>query len=309
VNFSDGTLTWRELAVDATAALVAGGVDNAEVEARWMVEDTAGLAPGGLTTDGPDPATVGGVRRVEGMVARRCAGEPLQYVLGHWAFRTLDLMVDPRVLIPRPETEQVVEVVLAELDRLTVMSARGDGPTVGRRPVVVDLGTGSGAIALSVASERPGVEVVATDRSTDALAVAAANLAGLGMAGASVQVWEGDWFDALARHRPDLAGAVDVVVSNPPYVAADEALPDEVVDHEPPGALVAGPRGTEDLERIIGGAGRWLAPHGVLVVECAPRQAAALAAFARANGFPEVGVAPDLAGRDRMVVARRLPSA
>ena len=289
------------LTADTTTALAAGGVENAAAEAGWMVEDATGLDPGGLALEGDQPATVGAVRRVRAMVERRLAGEPLQYVLGHWSFRRLDLLVDARVLIPRPETEEVVEVALAELDRLVA-----DAPLdVGRAPVVVDLGTGSGAIALSVAVERPGTEVVATDRSADALAVAAANLAGIGMAGARVQLCEGDWFDALERHRPDLQGRVDLLVSNPPYIGSAEQLPAEVVDHEPLSALVAGERGTEALEHLIRGASRWLAPAGVLVLECAPQQAAALAAFARAHGFTPVDVVADLTGRDRMVVARR----
>jgi release factor glutamine methyltransferase len=171
--------------------------------------------------------------------------------------------------------------------------------------VVVDLGTGSGAIALAVAVERPGTEVVATDRSADALAVAAANLAGIGTAAASVQLCEGHWFDALERHRPDLAAGVDVIVSNPPYIAAGEDLPPEVADFEPVGALVAGARGTESLEQLVRGASRWLRSDGVLVLECAPRQAPAVAALARAHAFPSVDVVPDLTGRDRAVVARR----
>ena len=293
------------LTADTAAALAAGGVENAVAEAGWLVEDAAGLDPGGLAVEGHQPATVGAVRRVEAMVARRLAGEPLQYVLGHWSFRRLDLLVDARVLIPRPETEEVVEVALTELDRLVASTTPDTPPAVGGFPVVVDLGTGSGAIALSVAVERPGTQVVATDRSADALAVAAANLAGIGMAGARVQLCEGDWFDALERHRPDLQGRVDLLVSNPPYIGSAEQLPAEVVDHEPLSALVAGERGTEALEHLIRGASRWLAPAGVLVLECAPQQAAALAAFARAHGFTPVDVVADLTGRDRMVVARR----
>lgn len=289
------------LADDAAAALEAAGVDNARSEATWMVEDAAGLDPGALVIEGDAPATIGAVRRTRAMVDRRIGGEPLQYVLGHWSFRSLDLMVDPRVLIPRPETEEVVGVALGELDRLV---AQRDAPA-GRRPVVVDLGTGSGAIGLSVAVERPGTEVVATDRSADALAVAAANLAGIGTAGALVQLCEGHWFDALHRHRPDLLGGVDLVVSNPPYIADGEDLPPEVVDFEPTGALVAGGRGTEALEHLVRGAPRWLCSDGVLVLECAPHQASAIAALARAHGFPSVDVVADLSGRDRAVVARR----
>jgi release factor glutamine methyltransferase len=301
VDAPSDALALEALAADAAVALAAAGVDNARSEATWMVEDAAGLTPGGLVVEGESPATVGAVRRVRQMVARRVGGEPLQYVLGHWSFRTLDLMVDPRVLIPRPETEEVVGVALAELDRLVA----GRDPGERRPPVVVDLGTGSGAIALAVAVERPGTEVVATDRSADALAVAAANLAGIGTAAASVQLCEGHWFDALERHRPDLAAGVDVIVSNPPYIAAGEDLPPEVADFEPVGALVAGARGTESLEQLVRGASRWLRSDGVLVLECAPRQAPAVAALARAHAFPSVDVVPDLTGRDRAVVARR----
>ena len=144
-----------------------------------------------------DPLTEGAMARYDDMVARRAAGEPLQYVLGHWGFRHLDLMVNRRVLIPRPETEQVVEVALAELDRL----GGRDVPTT-----VVDLGTGSGAIALAVATERVRTTVWATDASEAALAVARANLAGVGRAGARVTMVAGDWFGALpAELRGDRA--------------------------------------------------------------------------------------------------------
>src|SRR5581483_11962387 len=154
------------------------------------------------------------------MVERRAAGEPLQYVLRRWGFRTLDLLVDPRVLIPRPETEVVVEVAIRELRRID-----------SRRPLVADLGTGSGAIALSIAVEVPDARVWATDASADALAVARANLAGIGSPAAKrVRIEQGSWFDALpAAFR----GQFDVVVSNPPYIAAHEDLPPEVVDWEP----------------------------------------------------------------------------
>jgi len=156
---------------------------------------------------------------------RRESGEPLQYVLGSWAFRSLELMVDPRVLIPRPETEQVVEVALGEIRRH-------------RRPVVADLGTGSGAIALSVVAEVAGAQVWATDTSEAALAVARANLAGLaGMAATRVRLARGSWFSALPA---ELRGRLSVVVSNPPYVADAEvaSLPAEVAEWEPREALV-----------------------------------------------------------------------
>jgi release factor glutamine methyltransferase len=229
-------------------------------------------------------------RYAAGMIERRAAGEPLQYVLGRWGFRRLDLMVDRRVLIPRPETEVVVDAALEELARLDVPS-----------PLVADLGTGCGAIALAIASEHATADVYATDSSPDALAVARANLAGLGTAGRRVRLCQGSWFDALPG---DLAGAVAVVVSNPPYVADDEELPPEL-DWEPEGALRAGPTGLEALTQVIAGAPRWLTGDGALVLELAPHQADAARAFAQSGGFAHIEVRADLAGRDRVLVARR----
>jgi release factor glutamine methyltransferase len=232
------------------------------------------------------------------MVDRRVRGEPVQYVLGHWAFRKLDLMVDRRVLIPRPETEVVVEVALAELARLEPVM-----------PLVVDLGTGSGAIALSIATERAAVEAWATDVSEEALAVASANLAGLGVqAVGRVQLARGSWWKALPS---DLRGAVDLAVVNPPYVSETEipALPVEVSAWEPRGALIAGPSGLEAFEEIVAEAPAWLAERSALVLEIAPQQAEAVRDLARGAGFSEVLVRPDLTRRDRALVARMAPSA
>lgn len=224
------------------------------------------------------------------MVERRAAGEPLQYVLAAWGFRTLDLFVDRRVLIPRPETETVVEVALAALSRLG-----------GKAPVAVDLGTGSGAIALSLAAEAPAVTVWATDASPDALDVARANLAGLpGRAARRVTMVQGNWYEALPD---DLAGRVDLIVSNPPYVATGDELPPEVADWEPPCALFAGPDGLAALRQVIAGAPEWLGRPGALVAEIAPHQAQAVGALARAAGACEVEVRPDLAGRPRALEA------
>jgi release factor glutamine methyltransferase len=212
-------------------------------------------------------------------------------VLGRWQFRGLELFVDRRVLIPRPETEWVAEAAVAEVGRADC-----------RDPVVVDLGTGSGAIGLSLAAEVPGARVWATDASPEALAVARANLAGLGSRAATrVRLVEGDWWDAL----PDeLRGTVDLVVSNPPSVAADEQLPAEVADWEPGSALRAGPTGLEALEVVVGGAPVWLRRPGALVAEVAPHQARAAVTMAVEAGFDDVEVRPDLTGRPRALVAR-----
>ena len=299
---AEGTVSWRELCAEAEARLAeaerAGRLVATDValEARWICEEASGIEGPEWVLGQDAPATVRGVARLDAMVGRRGAGEPIQHVLGHWPFRTLDLLVDARALIPRPETEQVVEVALAELDRVLL------GRPAGHRPVAVDLGTGTGAIALSIAVERPGVEVWATDRSPEALALARANLAALGMAGTRVRVVQGDWFAALDE---DLRGRIDLVVANPPYVAADEPLDPSVRDWEPADALVPGPTGLEAYEAILAEVASWLAPGGVVVLEIGATQADAVAALAVAAGLGSVGTTTDLAGLDRAVVARR----
>lgn len=281
---------WRVFAAEAVARLEAAGVESPAVSVRRIVERAAGFDGAEYALGLSEPATERAMGFFDAMVERRLAGEPLQYVLGEWSFRTLDLMVDRRVLIPRPETEQVVEVALAELDAL--------GPEA---PRVVDLGTGSGAIALSVAVERPAARVWAGDVSSGALAVARANLAGIGHAGTRVTLVQGSWFEALPR---ELQGTLDLVVSNPPYVAASDPLPAEVADWEPAGALVPGPTGLEAIEEIVAGAPVWLRRPGALVVELAPSQAEDAVALARAAGFADAEVAPDLTDRPRALVAR-----
>ena len=293
-------------------------------QAAWIVEQAAvelgrGRGDDRRAGDGtPDGRRLELVAR--GMADRRATGEPLQYVLGHWQFRSLELKVDPRVLIPRPETEQVVQVALGRLERMSAdpRAAADDGePAGGPAPsrVCVDLGTGSGAIALSLATEAaagcPQLEVWATDRSTDALQVAGENLRALGRsdgaAAGRVRLVEGSWFDALPS---DLAGRVDLVVSNPPYVSESEysRLEPAVRDWEPRGALVAstgagGVGGMAAIETIIAGARRWLRRSGALVVEIAPSQAEASLEAARRAGFGQVAIERDLAGRQRMLVA------
>ncbi len=288
-------LTWRDLLVRATARL------GSEVEARRLVERASGNEGTSYLLGLNDPVPPRALPFFDGLVERRAAGEPLQYVLGQWGFRRLDLYLDRRVLIPRPETEMVVQVALAELARLAP-SLPGAQKPMG--PTVVDLGTGSGAIALSIALEAPDSRVWATERSADALSVARANLAGLGtLAGRRVRLAEGSWFDPLP---PLLAGHIDLVVSNPPYVADGENLPPEVQEWEPAGALRAGPTGLEDIQAITKEAPSWLAHPGALVVEIAPHQSGEAAELARDAGFDEVEVRLDLSDRERILVARWL---
>ncbi len=287
---TEGGVPWSAFLVEAEQRLAASGLEIGPAEARWIVEEASGADRVEEVLD--TFATERGVVRFDRMLGRRLGGEPIQYVLGHWPFRRLDLLVDRRVLIPRPETETVAEHAVA---------AAADA--VGRRelPVVVDLGTGSGAIGLSVAAEVRGVEVWLTDISEPALAVARANLAGLSRLGTNVRIEAGSWFEALPI---DLEGAVSVVVSNPPYVDRDDPVETAVTEHEPHGALFADDGGRADLVHLVHHAPRWLDAEGVLVLEMAPTQTDAIAELATEH-FVEVTVAEDLSGRPRTVVARR----
>jgi release factor glutamine methyltransferase len=297
----DGTLTWRQIYAEAVDRLAASGAESAEMDARRMLEEATGAEGSEWLVVLDDKATERRLAKFDAMVARRQRGEPLQYVLGRWGFRHLDLMVDRRALIPRPETEQVADRALHEVNRLI----EAEGVTYADRLPVADLGTGSGAIGLALASEQPLIDVWATDISSDALAVARANLAGIGRAGTRVRLAEGSWFEALP---PDLLGQLGVIVSNPPYVAADDPLPREVAEWEPRLALVPGPTGREVIEHLIDTAPGWLRPAGALVVELAPTQAASAVERARAAGYARAESYADLTGRQRVLVARVPPS-
>jgi release factor glutamine methyltransferase len=268
-------------------------------EARFIVEEILGpSSPPGQVVGPDDQATI------RALAAQRRAGTPLQYVLGHWAFRTLDLLVDPRVLIPRPETEQLVEVALGELESLGVEA-----------PAIVDAGTGSGAIALSLATELadrfPRACLWATDTSTAALAVAGTNLERVRHHRAAkvlpVTFLHGSWLSPLP---PALRGQVDLVVSNPPYVAEQEwpGLPGDV-RCEPYGALVAasgseGTPGLADVEEVLSDAWTWLSRPGGVVIEMAPGQTEAAVRLARSIGYTDLRVDKDLAQRPRALVGR-----
>ncbi len=293
-----------------TAALVeelATVLGGARHEARFIVEEVLGADRGGPRVS---VVPTGAVTAARAMAARRAAGEPLQYVFGHWPFRGLELRVDPRVLIPRPETEQVVEVALGEARRLS-----GLRPRAGL--VIVDAGTGSGSIALALAGELGAAvveQVWATEVSAAALEVAAANLSACRAAappGArlpAVALAQGSWLDPLPE---EVRGRVDLVVSNPPYVAEEEwAGLDPEVRCEPRQALVAGhgregAAGLADVEAVLDEARQWLGRPGAVVVELAPPQAGPAQEWARHLGYDEVRTEPDLAGRPRALVARR----
>lgn len=269
------------------------GEEFAEVDARRMVEEASGAEPGEFILILDQPAMKRGVAHFDSMLERRLAGEPLQYVVGRWGFRTLDLAVDARVLIPRPETEGVAELALAEVKRVAA---------AGHVPLVADLGTGSGCIGLSLAAEHKTVQVVCTDQSADAVAAARANAAGLGRPAARIEIRQGDWFDALPTDRK---GEFDVIISNPPYIATNEQIPSVVAEWEPKDALFAGPTGLEDAQVIIEGAAAWLRSGGALVLELGETQLDVARDLALQNGFGEATVHRDLADRDRALVAHK----
>jgi release factor glutamine methyltransferase len=284
-------ITWRELRSEAVRRLRGAAIDDAEQDVLRIAEQAGRRTRAELVVAWDAPATEREVAMFDRMVARRATGEPLQYVLGRWGFRTLDVLVDRRVLIPRPETELVAGTAIEILLDL------------GRPASAADLGTGSGVIALSIAAETwPRVEVWATDASADALEVARANLAGLGRRASVVHLAEGDWFGALPA---EVRGTLDVVVSNPPYVASSDPLPAEVASWEPAGALVSGATGVEAIARILADAPAWLAPAGAIVLEIGETQAAAVLDLAGEAGFADAAVRADLTGRDRILVARR----
>lgn len=286
-----GTISWRQL-WDETAGL------TGRPQARWLCEEASGAFADEFLEVLDAAVTERSMAHLDAMLTRLRAGEPLQYVLGHWSFRHLDLLVDRRVLIPRPETELVAQVALD--------LARASEAQWSDRPIpVADLGTGSGALGLSLAFELPRslVEVWLTDLSADALDVARANTAGLGMAGASVKFGQGEWFSALP---PSLKGSLGLVVSNPPYIAqGDAAVEQSVREWEPTLALYSADDGLADVRAIAEGAADWLRPGGWLVLEIGTGQGAAVAAILTGAGFIDVEIQSDLAGHDRIGIAHK----
>lgn len=265
-------------ALERTAErLDTAGCETPRVDAELLVAHVLGTTRSGVVADGDRPLTEAEAASLVALVERRSVREPLAYVLGEWGFRRLTLEVDRRVLVPRPETEIVVERCLARIGGLMA-------------PRVLDVGTGSGAIALAIADEHPDARVTGIDISADALAVARANALRTGLA---VQFLQGDLFAGLPE------GPWSLVVSNPPYVRADDAdgLQPEVRDWEPAVALVA----EGATEAVARGAGAVLEPGGALVLEVADGDAARVAALLRKLGYEDVNVTHDLTGRERVV--------
>jgi len=281
----DLTTTWRALWTETSEAI------GHRQHARWMCEVASSTEPDEFLQSLDKAPAVRMVSHLDAMIARYCTGEPLQYVLGRWAFRRLDLAVDQRVLIPRPETEIVAEAAL----KLAL------GFDVER--TIVDLGTGSGAIGLALADELPlnGTSIWLTDASSDALDVARANLAGIGRAALNVQIALGSWFDALPANV-----VADVIVSNPPYVADGSPELEPVVEAwEPASALFAGPDGLDDIRTIIGGAFSRLRSGGWLILEIGHDQGPVVQQLLAAHKFTKSEIRKDLNGQDRIALAQR----
>ena len=266
---------------------------TARADAEELVGRLLGRKRAELYLERATPLDASAERRLEAWISRRLAGDPVQYITGRAAFRGLDLEVSPAVLIPRPETEVLVEVALEAL-----RAEAGRWPS----PRVLDLGTGSGAIALAIAAEYPAARVTAVERSPAALEIAHRNAEALGLAG-RVRFVEGYWFDA-----PDADERFEMVVSNPPYVSPAERdeLPADVRDHEPAEALFSGEDGLEDTREILDRAPRHLVAAGRLLLELSERRAAEVAAWLEGSrDWAEVAVRNDLAGKPRILVAIR----
>ena len=265
---------------DVERLLAGAGVPDPRVDAEILVAEAHGVSRSALfVPDGELSAAA--LARLEELVARRRRREPLQYVLGEWGFRRLTLTVDRRALIPRPETEVLVERCLALVAEIA-------------EPLILDVGVGSGAIALALADERPDARITAVDASADALSLARENAERTGLAG-RVELVQGDLFAGLA-------GPFDLVVSNPPYVAESElaTLEPEVRDWEPREALVG-----EGITDAIAAAARdLLASGGAVVLETAGGKAGEVAALLRRLGYAETRVTPDLTGIERIAEGR-----
>lgn len=274
--------------------LAAAGVETPTNDAGVLAAEVLGIEPVDLIRH--ETCTPHQAAALEGLIERREHRVPLQHLTGRAHFRRLSLLVGPGVFVPRPETELLVDAVLAELTALPHRRAREES---GSTPLVVDLCTGSGAIAASIATEAPGTQVAAVELSPEAYLWAERNLEGLGV--------DLRLADATGCCH-DLDGLVDVVVANPPYIPPDGIIRDpEVAEHDPPVALWGGgPDGLDVVRGIVARAGGLLRPGGLLVVEHADLQGvAAVAVVTGSERFESVVDHPDLTGRARFVTARR----
>lgn len=264
-------------AIGAATARLATGSDTARLDAELMMAHALGLSREALLLGHlDDPAPPG----FAALVDRRLTGEPVAYITGHRAFWTIELAVGPGALIPRPDSETLIEAAVEHFG----------GGAPGR---ILDLGTGPGTLLLAALAEWPGARGIGIDMSQDALAYARTNAASLGMADRA-QFRIGDWAEGLE-------GQFDLVLCNPPYVESDAPLSRDVADHEPHSALFAGPDGLADYRRLAPMLSRLIAKGGLAVIEIGHRQFAAVAALIAAEGLSPT-VRRDLGGRDRCIL-------
>jgi release factor glutamine methyltransferase len=271
----------REALKDAGRELKAAGCENPHLDAELLLGRALALTRTQLYAEPDRRVSAQELASFQLLVARRARREPAAFVLGEWGFRTLTLRVDARALVPRPETEIVVERALARIHGVP-------------EPLVLDVGTGSGAIALAIATEHPGARVVATDISVEALGLAAENRARTGLEGRVELV--------LGHLLAGVRGPFDLVVSNPPYVPPDQfdVLQPEIRLYEPREAVV----GLGETDAVARRALDALRPGGWLVLECGDGQAPDVCASLRALGYEDVGSSPDLNGRERVAEGR-----
>jgi release factor glutamine methyltransferase len=282
---SPPALTVREALAEAGARLRGLPDGSPRIEAELLLSEASGLDRARILAWPDAPLGTEPRRRLAALVARRRCGEPVAYILGHQAFWTLDLEVSPATLIPRPETELLVELALARLPANTGL-------------LVADLGTGSGAIAAALASERPAWTLIAADRSIAALAVARTNALRLGLS--NIRTLAGDWLQAFAP------GSLDAVLSNPPYVRADDPhLGRGDLRFEPKTALMGGLDGLASIRHIAAAAPDRLKPGGLLALEHGFDQGAEVRAILAGAGLVGVATLRDLAGHERVTLAHR----
>ncbi len=279
-------LTVLEIIKRTTEFLAAKGIASPRHNAEVLIGHALSRKRMQLYLEFERPLTEAELSQIRPLVKRRGQHEPIQYILGETEFGGIKLKIDRRALIPRPETELLVELVL---------TWREANPPVTR---IMDLGTGSGAIALALGQAMPDANIVAVERSADALALAGENAALLGFGG-RVSLISSDWYSAVA------VVPFDVIVSNPPYLSAGETAETdlEVRGFEPGEALTAAADGCGDLEVIIAGAPRYLKPGGLLALETGIAQHARLIGLLRQAGFSQAESKRDLTGRDRFILA------
>ncbi len=284
--------TVGKLLVNAQQMLEGAGIANAVQEARWLLAYALGMKHHELASRTEQPVTAEQLVRALSLVRRRESREPLQYILGTQEFCGLEFSVTPAVLIPRPETELLIQETVRE-------GGFAEGV------VLVDVGTGSGCVAVTLATILGGMRIFALDCSHDALSVAKGNAERYGVSDKIVWL-EGDLLSPLGKCS--VVGAVDAIISNPPYIAEAEwaGLQPEVRDYEPRQALLAGPQGTEFHERLIHGSKQFLVPGGLLVMELGQGQAPLVRRLAEAaGGYTGLQTVKDEAGIERVLIARR----